>query len=103
MPEVTQAMIDAAQDATGYDVDAARVSAALAECPEDMRAARSELEAAEIEFDEAGSRGVELAERIDTLRIAIAARDVDDAPGILEPCDCPDRTPHDKADCRGDF
>ena len=73
---ITQEMLADAAEATGYDdIDEDRVRSALHEYDGvDAAALKRRLQAAETKFDRAGGRGVALAEEIDTMRIAIAAR-----------------------------
>jgi hypothetical protein len=72
-----QRIVRAASNALGYDVDEDRVAQALAAHEgSDTRTLRRQLRERVAIFEAAGGRGVELAEEIDGLRIALAARRV---------------------------
>lgn len=74
---VNQKMLNAAAKVLGYEVDAERVDQAFDEMPENYTptAARKRLTECQAAFNEAGGRGVDLAEEIDNLRIYLACHD----------------------------
>jgi hypothetical protein len=68
-------IIRAASNALGYDVGEDRVAQAMATHESsDTRTLRSQLRERVAVFEAGGGRGIELAEEIDSLRIALAAR-----------------------------
>jgi len=73
---VTPAMVEAAQDVTGYDsLDAGDVARAQDEWRRMTTVElRRLLRNREREFERAGGRGSELADQIDSIRIALATR-----------------------------
>lgn len=73
---ITQEMLADAAEATGYDdIDEDRVRDALHEYDGvDTADLKGQLRAAKTKFERAGGRGVALADEIDNMRIAIAAR-----------------------------
>lgn len=75
MVRINQTIRDAVADALGYDVDVARIKEAVSEYEGEVTDdLRKTLRAKESAFEEHGGRGVDLADEIDNLRIAIAVR-----------------------------
>lgn len=70
-------IIEAASNALGYELDDERVADAIAVHEDtDTRELEHQLRKKRAEFDAAGNHGVDLADEIDDLRIALAARSV---------------------------
>ncbi len=74
--KINERMREAVAEAIGRDVEDEEIEAALARHSGRLSQLRSDLRRHEAAFDAAGGRGVELADDIDGLRIAIAARSV---------------------------
>jgi ribosomal protein L12E/L44/L45/RPP1/RPP2 len=73
--DMDERIIRAASNALGYEVDEERITQAIAAHQgEDTKTLRQHLRERVAEFDASGGRGVELAEEIDGLKIALAAR-----------------------------
>ncbi len=71
----TQAELDAASDAVGWNVDNADVDVVLRGYKNKTLAElRADLEKLNAAFEANGARGVALADELDALRIAIAVR-----------------------------
>jgi hypothetical protein len=77
LPQVPVAVHRAVSDALGYSVNLWEIQEAV-ELLSDKPTVelQRELKDCEQQFESAGGRGVELADRIDTLRVALAARSV---------------------------
>lgn len=75
MVRINQTIRDAVSDALGYEVDDTRIKEAVNEYGGEVtEELRKTLRAKESAFEEHGGRGVDLADEIDNLRIAIAVR-----------------------------
>ncbi len=70
---VTKAMLNAASEALGWEVDADRINEIVYHVGSNtLEEAQAKLKGKEVEFEARGGRGVELADEIDELRAYIA-------------------------------
>jgi ribosomal protein L12E/L44/L45/RPP1/RPP2 len=78
---ITDEQRKAVAEALGYEVDDEQIEEAIETHKEkDTGTLVKELKRKEYAFKRAGGRGVELADEIDSLRIALSARDVPSRP-----------------------
>lgn len=67
----------AARDAVGWDVEKREVARAIdAWASKSLGFMHLELQRLEVQFEAAGGRGVEIADTIDQLRMALAVREI---------------------------
>ena len=74
---MTDAQRQAATNALGYEVEDAAIQNAVAQWESmDTHALRHHLKGIRLQFDANGGRGIELADEIDSVEIALAVRKV---------------------------